>query len=275
MADEILANEKTAYSFGELVHCPEELDRLSKSGLTVMQPEDLPNNHDSVILIRAHGVTPEIQHRLEVSDNVIIDSTCGIVRRLQQKVKSASQQMLAVGGQMVIFGKRKHPEVEGLIGYSSCETIIVEKKDDLSQIDLHRPISVFAQTTTNVADYENFISNLFDALFDEGISSENVQVYNTICGSIKIRVPKLREFASQHDVIVFVTGEQSSNGSYLFSIAGQENKNTFKISSEVELRAQWFENAKSIGISGAASTPEWLLIKVAQAVESIMRNKTI
>ncbi|MGE5318425.1 MAG: 4-hydroxy-3-methylbut-2-enyl diphosphate reductase [Chloroflexota bacterium] len=266
LAGEILASNDYAYSLGELVHCPEELNRLSEQGLTVIGSEEVGKFSNSVILIRAHGVTPEIQHELEKSDNIIVDSTCSIVRRLQQKVRSVSQQMLQSNGQIVIFGKKKHPEVEGLVGYSNCKVIVIEKPDEFSKIEISRPISVFAQTTANVVDFESFITNLSDKLSEVGVNRENLQVYNTICGSIKMRVPKLREFARENDVIVFVSGEQSSNGTYLSSIALKENINTHKISSETELMPQWFENAKKIGITGAASTPEWLLNRVAESV---------
>ncbi len=271
-ADDLLAGYPSVYSFGELVHCPEEIGRLESRGLQVMSGEEIDKVHDSVILIRAHGVTPRTQFRLEISDNTVVDATCGIVRRLQHKVKSCSHEMKQVDGQVIIFGKRKHPEVEGLLGYALGNAIIVEKADDLSEIDFNKPMSVFAQTTSNTGDYDAFINNLNNRLDELGINKGSVQIYNTICGSIKMRVPKLKEFAHQHDVIIMVSGEQSSNGKYLTTILKNENPATFKVSSENELEKQWFAGVSTIGITGAASTPVWLLEKVAAKVESMVNN---
>lgn len=271
-ADDLVESYPSVYSFGELVHCPEEIDRLESQGLKIMTGEDIDKIHDSAILIRAHGITPRTQYRLEISDNTVIDATCSIVRRLQQKVKTCSHEMKAVDGQVIIFGKRKHPEVEGLLGYSACRTIIVEKADDLSDIDFNKPMSVFAQTTSNVCDYESFISHLNQKMDELGINKQSVQIYNTICGSIKVRVPKLKLFARENDVVIIVSGEQSSNGKYLASILKNENPRSYKVSSEAELSEDWFTGSATIGITGAASTPEWLLEKVAAAVENLVNK---
>ncbi len=269
-ADQLLEGYPSVYSFGELVHCSEELGRLESQGLKVMTREELDKVNDSVILIRAHGVTPRTQFRLEISNNTIVDATCGIVRRLQHKVKTCSHEMKEVDGQVVIFGKLKHPEVEGLLGYTQGNAIVVEKPDDLSVINFDKPMSVFAQTTSNVGDYESFIRNIYLKLDDLGINKDSVQIYNTICGSIKVRVPRLKQFAHEHDVIIMVSGEQSSNGKYLTSILKNENSLTYKISSESELNADWFAGVNKIGITGAASTPVWLLEKVANAVRNMV-----
>lgn len=271
-ADNLLKQSNSVYSLGELVHCPEELARLGDSGLNVISIDDLRNINNADILIRAHGVTPEIQHRLEISNNNIVDATCGIVHRLQQKIKTTNHEMQARGGQIVIFGKRKHPEVVSLLGYCNNQAIVVERADDFSDIILSKPLSIFAQTTTNVADYELFIVNLFHKLELEGISSNEVQVYNTICGSIKVRVPKLRLFARKHNVVIFVSGEQSSNGTYLSGICREENHNTYKISSESELKKEWFNYANTIGVTGSASSPVWLLENVASAIKIMIGN---
>ncbi|HLN53040.1 MAG TPA: 4-hydroxy-3-methylbut-2-enyl diphosphate reductase [Lentimicrobium sp.] len=271
-ADHLLEGYPSVYSFGELVHCPEETDRLESQGLKIMTSEEIDKVSNSVILIRAHGITPRTQFRLEISDNTVVDATCSIVHRLQQKVKTCSHEMKEVGGQVIIFGKRKHPEVEGLLGYSDGKAIVVEKADDLTGIDFNRPMSVFAQTTSNVSDYDAFILNITAKLDELGVNKESFQIYNTICGSIKVRVPRLKQFAKENDVVIMVSGAQSSNGIYLTSILNKENVRTYKISSEAELEKQWFTDAAKIGITGAASTPVWLLEKVATAIENMVNQ---
>ena len=274
IAGQLLQGNIDVFSLGELVHCPEELNRLEDNGLRIISPGDLDTLTNSKILIRAHGVTPETQYKLQLSSNEVVDATCKIVHSLQQKVKTSSLRMQSIGGQIVIFGKRKHPEVEGLIGYCSSKVVVVENADDLSGIDLNSPMDIFAQTTINVSDFERFVSNLFLQFKGLGINNENVQIFNTICGSIKHRVPNLKSFAQNNDVIVFVSGEQSSNGAYLSSISKGVNVNTYKISDEKQLKSEWFEGARKIGITGAASTPNWLLEKVALEIEHLTNYKS-
>jgi 4-hydroxy-3-methylbut-2-en-1-yl diphosphate reductase len=271
-ANTLLESGQSVFSLDELVHCPEELERLSSNGLRVISIEEVSSIENSDILIRAHGVTPEIQHKLEISNNNVVDATCGTVHRLQQKIKTTSHEMQKVNGQIVIFGKKKHPEVLSLLGYcNNCNAIVVEDGNDLSGIDLTRALSIFAQTTTNVADYDYFISKIYSQIKLLGISSNKVQIYNTICGSIKVRVPKLILFAKEHDIVIFVSGEQSSNGAYLSSIVKEHNFNTFKISSEKQLERNWFANAGKIGVTGSASTPFWLLDKVARSITKMVQ----
>jgi 4-hydroxy-3-methylbut-2-enyl diphosphate reductase len=269
LVGDLLEDNDKVYSLGELVHCPEEMQRLEYQGLKIVSVDDVKVIENSTILIRAHGVTPKIQFELGISSNHIVDATCNIVHRLQQKVKISSLQMQSVDGQIVIYGKKKHPEVEGLLGYCQSNYLVVESPDNLGDIDLTKPICIFAQTTANVADFETFVSNIYSALKKSGLSNENVQVYNTICGPMKLRVPLLKTFAQEHDVIVFVAGEHSSNGSYLASIIKEENINTFKVSSEHEVNPSWFTNAEKVGITGGNSTPVWLLENVAKEVKRL------
>lgn len=273
IADDLLTGNQDIYSLGELVHCPDEIDRLENKGLKIMSLEDLDTVNNSKILIRAHGATPDTQYKLQISNNEVIDATCKIVQRLQQKVKISSLRMQSIGGQIIIYGKRKHPEVEGLLGYCHSKVVVVEKADDISGIDLTKPMDVFAQTTVNVSDFERFISNLFTCLKEARIDESNVQIFNSICGSIKMRVPNLKAFARDHDVIIFVSGEQSSNGAYLSSISMEENINTYKVSAEGQVKQEWFADAEKIGITGAASTPVWLLEKIAKEIKRIITIK--
>lgn len=273
IADNQLTGNQDIYSLGELVHCPDEINRLEDKGLKIMSLEELDTVNNSKILIRAHGIAPNIQYKLQISNNEVIDATCKIVHHLQQKVKISSFRMQSNDGQIIIFGKRKHPEVEGLLGYINSKVVVVENSDDLSGIDLTKPMDVFAQTTVNVSDFEKFVNNLFAGLRDAEIDESNVQIFNTICGSIRMRVPNLKVFAREHDVVIFVSGEQSSNGAYLSSISKEENINTFKVSAEGQVKQEWFADAQKIGITGAASTPVWLLEKIAKEIKRIISNK--
>lgn len=273
-ADELLHESVNLYSLGELVHCPEEIERLGTLGLKVITEDEIPKLKNASILIRAHGVNPKTQHLLDSSGNRIIDATCSIVKRLQQKIKLCSVQMLPRNGQVVIFGKKNHPEVIGLLGYCQGRTAIVENYTDLSAVDLSVPLCIFAQTTSNATDYEEFVKHLFLNFKQKGIKTDQVQVFNSICGSMKRRVPELIKFAKQNDVVVFVSGRQSSNGAYLASVSASVNSNTYRVSNIDELKREWFYNAQSIGITGATSTPVWLLEKISAEIQLLLQQRS-
>ncbi|MFA6950086.1 MAG: 4-hydroxy-3-methylbut-2-enyl diphosphate reductase [Lentimicrobiaceae bacterium] len=271
--DKLLHESLNLYSLGELVHCPEEIERLETLGLKVITDVEIPKLTNASVLIRAHGVNPETQQLLHNSGNNIIDATCSIVKRLQQKVKLCSIQMLPKNGQVVIFGKKNHPEVIGLLGYCQGRSVVVENSTDLSSIDLSVPLCIFAQTTSNVTDYEEFVKYLFIKFKERDIPTNQVQVINSICGSMKKRVPELINFAEQNDVVIFVSGRQSSNGAYLASVCTKVNSNTYRVSGIDELKSEWFHNAKSIGITGATSTPVWLLEKVSAEIKLFLQQR--
>lgn len=268
ITETLLDNEGEVYCLGELVHCPEEMQRLESKGFKIISKEEIDQIEHSKIIIRAHGISPMVQHRLNQTDNEIVDATCSTVYRLQQKVKISSTQMQMLDGQVVIFGKKNHPEVEGLIGYCQSKYIIVNDPENIAGIDLTKPISIFSQTTSNVSEFERFIQNVYSAVRNSGLESNQIQVYNTICTPMKSRVPQLRLFAGKYDVIVFVSGEQSSNGAYLSSICQGENSKTYKVSAPGQLDLKWFQNAHSIGVTGGNSTPSWLLETVADEIKN-------
>lgn len=267
VAEELLDKHGVLYSLGELVHCPVETERLAAQGLNIISTDQVNTISDSTILIRAHGVTPELQHMLEMSNNVIVDCTCPIVHRLQHKVKLISLFMEKVDGTIIIFGKKNHPEVIGLMGYCNCKCLINDNPNDVSKVDVNRPLAIFTQTTSNISDFELFISNVHSKYLQSGVSQEDLQIYNTICGQMKKRVPDIMSFAAKHDVIVFVAGDNSSNGAYLESICREVNNNTYKVSGLGQVKKEWFENVQRIGISGAASTPVWLLEQIADEIK--------
>lgn len=266
-SEELLEKSVNLYSLGEMVHCPEEINRLGSKGLKEISLEDVGSLSGATILIRAHGVTPETKEHLDSTGNVIVDATCSIVKHLQKKVENSSALMLQNNGQIIIFGKRNHPEVIGLLGYCTSNYLVVEKPEEASLVDIYRPVTVFSQTTSNVADFSSFIYNLNERYADNNLGTENLKVYNTICGQMKRRVPELKVFARKHDVIIFVSGASSSNGKYLASVCKAENKNTYHISAAGEIDANWIKGTSSIGVTGATSTPAWLLEEVANEIK--------
>ena len=251
------------YSLGDIVHNRMEVQRLEAMGLKTITHSEMESLQGRDLFIRAHGEPPTTYRRAEELGIRIIDATCPVVAQLQRKVVAAHEQMQGVGGQVVILGKRGHAEVVGLTGQVEQPTIVVEREDDLSQIDFSRPIFFLSQTTQSVALFWHLAEAMKRRLGDEKM----LTVDDTICRRVFNREKALSEFATQFDVVVFVCGKKSSNGKVLFDVCRKANERCYNIEEESELQAEWFENCQSVGICGATSTPAWLMSRVAEAIE--------
>ena len=250
------------YSLGDIVHNRMEVQRLEALGLRTVTHEDMPSLAGRELFIRAHGEPPTTYRRAEELGIRIIDATCPVVAQLQRKVVAAHEQMKSVGGQVVILGKRGHAEVVGLAGQVEEPTIVVEREDDLQQIDFERPIFFLSQTTQSLALFWSLAEKMKERLQRE----EMLTVDDTICRRVSNREKALSEFVTRFDVVIFVCGKKSSNGRVLFNVCCQHNERCYNIEEESELRAEWFASCQSVGICGATSTPAWLMSRVAEAI---------
>ncbi len=271
IAEKTLLNGERVYSLGPIVHNDKEVERLSRLGLVTIDKEQFKKLHNCNVLIRAHGEPPETYHIAENNNITIIEATCHIVKKLQARIKHAWLRTRKNGGQLVIFGKPGHAEVVGLLGQTDNEGILVNGPDDLGKIDITKPISLFSQTTMHLQDYLNFADLIRSEIKKKGISNPEkfLTVNNTICGQIANREPHLRSFARKHDVIVFVSGRQSSNGKMLYAVCKSINPDTYFVSSPDEIDTSWFKGKQSAGICGATSTPKWLIEKVYNIITEI------
>jgi 4-hydroxy-3-methylbut-2-enyl diphosphate reductase len=248
------------FSLGDIVHNRIEVQRLEQLGLRTVSHEDLPSLAGDRLLVRAHGEPPstfEAAQRLGIE---VIDATCPVVAKLQERVVKAHAKMREVGGQVVILGKRGHAEVIGLAGQVTDPTIIVEKEEDLVQIDFSRPIFFLSQTTQSVDLFEQLREKMLSRL----PSPEMLTAHDTICRQVSSREKHLEEFARKHDVVIFVCGRKSSNGKVLAEVCRAANPRTYNIEEPGELQSEWIEGAASIGICGATTTPKWLMQEVAE-----------
>ncbi len=263
-AEKILEKNGKLLCLGNLVHNDEEIKRLSSKGLKTVTIDELKGlKHESVIF-RAHGEPPESyilanQNKIELHDN-----TCGIVKRLQKNIRKEFEK--PGDKNIVIFGKRDHPEVIGLAGQANNTAIIIEKESDIGKIDFTLPVILFSQTTMN-ADKLDDVVKLIEKETEK--SDVDFQANFTICDQVSKRVEKIKDFSKEFDVIIFVSGKKSSNGKYLFGIIQEINQNSYWVSNTEEINSSWFENATSVGISGATSTPPWLLEKVAAYLKKV------
>ena len=250
------------YSLGDIVHNRMEVQRLESLGLRTVTHDDMASLAGRDLFIRAHGEPPTTFRRAEELGIRVIDATCPVVAQLQRKVVAAHEQMKAVGGQVVILGKRGHAEVVGLAGQVEEPTIVVEREEDLQQIDFTRPVFFLSQTTQSLALFWSLAERMKERLQSEDM----LTVDDTICRRVSNREKALSEFVTRFDVVIFVCGKKSSNGKVLFDVCLSANSRSYNIEEQSELQDEWFKDCESVGICGATSTPAWLMQQVADAI---------
>lgn len=255
----------TVASLGDIVHNRVEVQRLESLGLHTISHEDIPTIAGKRMLIRAHGEPPKTYALAREYGIEVIDATCPVVSALQRKVKSAYERMNEVGGTVVILGKRGHAKVVGLIGQVDENAVVVECEEDLEQVDFSRPIYFLSQTTQSIDKFNRLAKVMRSRLASEDM----LCVDDTICRRVSSREEHLRDFAQQHDIIIFVCGRKSSNGKVLYDICRQANERSYNIEEASELQSEWFEGVESVGICGATSTPKWLMEEIAEAISHI------
>jgi 4-hydroxy-3-methylbut-2-enyl diphosphate reductase len=271
IAEKALSKGEKVFSLGPIVHNDKEVERLSTLGLVSIDHEEFNKLKNCKVLIRAHGEPPETYTIADKNNITIIEATCPIVKRLQSKIKETWHKTNDGMGQVVIFGKPGHAEVVGLLGQINNEGILVSGPEDIPKIDITRPVYLFAQTTMSVKGYNHFTDILRSKIRESGISDPDqiLTVNRTICGQVSNREPHLMSFARKHDIIIFVSGRESSNGKMLYSVCKNINPDTYLISSPEELDKSWFTGKKLAGICGATSTPKWLIENIRDIISNI------
>lgn len=271
IAEKALLKGEKVFSLGSIVHNDREMERLAALGLISVNHEEFNKLRDCKVLIRAHGEPPGTYLTALKNNITIIEATCPIVKKLHSKIKDTWLRSKDMNGQIVIFGKPGHAEVVGLLGQTENEGILVSGPDDLGKIDLTRPVMLFAQTTMSVRDYRYFADLVRSEMRKKGnpFPDKVLHVHDTICGQVSNREPHLKAFAKQHDVIVFVSGRESSNGKLLFSVCKNVNPETYFVSSPDEIDRSWFDGKTTVGICGATSTPKWLIEKVYDMISGL------
>ena len=263
-AEKELAEDSELYCLGDIVHNSQEVARLQQKGLNTINHEELKKMYDKKVLLRAHGEPPSTYEIANQNNICIIDATCPVVLQLQKKIQKQYQNSDMNNSQIVIFGKVGHAEVNGLVGQTDGKAIVIEKKEDLYRLDFNKNIYLFSQTTMSVADFKEIEKEIH--------SRVNADVtfvsFDTICRQVANRMPNIKNFASQHDLVLFVAGKKSSNGKVLLGECKKANPNTYLISTPDDIDPKWLNEMKSVGICGATSTPKWLMEDVALKVKA-------
>ena len=253
------------WSLGEIVHNEAELSRLQNLGLLITSHSHLDALFKgATVLIRAHGEPPSTYDSLKELGLNVIDCTCPVVLRLQDKVAAAAEH-----SQVLIYGKIGHPEVLALVGRTGGRALVVESPEALDAliekgaVDTGRSLELFSQTTMSPGSYRIVEEKL------RAFAGGRLTVHHSICAQVAGRHKELAEFAAGHDVIVFVSGSSSSNGKVLFQWCRSINPRTHLIGGPGELNPEWFDGALSAGVCGATSTPKWLLERVAEGIKNL------
>lgn len=265
------------YCLGDIVHNSMEVKRLNEKGLKIINRDDLEDIRDSKVLIRAHGEPPETYELALKNNIVLVDASCPVVLKLQNRVKLAFDKMEKINGQIVIYGKNGHAEVIGLTGQTNNKAIIVMTEDDLDQIDFNKPVTLFSQTTKSTKGFYSIKEKIEERIqkakgtFEELDFSAN----DSICRQVSNREPQLTTFSQEKDVIVFVSGKKSSNGKALYGVCKQFNDRSYFVENEDEVNLDWFQAGDSVGICGATSTPMWLMENVADHIRKSFEEKPV
>jgi len=266
-AEEELGRTGHLYCLGDIVHNTAEVDRLASRGLKTITHEDLDRLHDVKVLLRAHGEPPETYETARRNHIEIIDATCPVVLKLQQRIHGTYHDSEAgkPSPQIVIYGKRGHAEVLGLVGQTQGQATVIENIDEIDKIDYSRDIYLYSQTTKSVQEFQHIVEEIKRRV-KPGITFRS---FDTICRSVANRIPQIREFAAQHELILFVSGAKSSNGRILFAECKDANPESHLVSNEDDIDPLWLRGKERIGICGATSTPLWLMQRVSDQVRRL------
>ena len=261
-AEEELAAGKTLYCLGDIVHNGMECERLKQLGLVTINHEEMKQLHGVKVLLRAHGEPPSTYEIARENDIEIIDATCPVVLQLQRRIKK--QYDACPEAQIVIFGKPGHAEVLGLVGQTESKAIVIANVEEVKRLDFTRDIYLYSQTTKSLDEFHRIIEYI-----QEHISPDaTFKSFDTICRQVANRMPNISAFAARHDLVLFVCGRKSSNGKVLFNECKSVNPNSHLIEGPEEIKKEWLDGVRTIGICGATSTPKWLMEQCRDAIIS-------
>ena len=261
-AEEELQNGGTLYCLGDIVHNGIECERLKKLGLITIDHETFANLHDAKVLLRAHGEPPATYETARRNNLELIDATCPVVLKLQQRIKQKWQATADEERQIIIHGQAGHAEVLGLVGQTHGEAIVVENTSQIDKVDTSKNTYIYSQTTKSLEGYKQIVEAIGQRM-EKDVKFES---FDTVCRQVANRMSGIGEFAKSHQLIFFVCGRKSSNGKILFNECKRVNPNSYQIESPGEIDFSLIHGVDSIGICGATSTPKWLMENCKQAI---------
>lgn len=264
-AEEELAKGEPLYCLGDIVHNGQEVKRLAQLGLITIGHDEFARLHDAKVLLRAHGEPPSTYETARRNHITLIDASCPVVLTLQKRIKTAYENRPSDQAQIVIYGKKGHAEVNGLVGQTEEHAIVIENEDDLDKLDYKHDISLFSQTTKSLDGFNRIVERISARISPQA----KFDYSDTICRNVVRRIPNIIKFARENDIVIFVSGLKSSNGKELYEHCKRENPDTYFVTSPDDLDGLPLDLTKKIGICGATSTPAWLMEAVAAKIKSL------
>ena len=255
LAEDIASKNKEVYTFGPLIHNPQEVQRLEKENIKVI--EDYSNIEKGILVLRTHGIPLNIYENLSKKENIkIVDATCPFVKKAQDIIKELSKD----SEQIVIVGEKKHPEVVALVSYGKGKCLVVEDKKDVKNVKKTDIIYIVSQTTQSPKKFEEIVNEISKI--------SQVKVFNTICRATFDRQSAAEKLAKEVDIMIVVGGKNSGNTTRLYQICSAITT-TYHIENIDEIERDWFKDIKNIGITAGASTPDWIIEKIKRRIQEI------
>jgi 4-hydroxy-3-methylbut-2-en-1-yl diphosphate reductase len=262
MVEEALAEGQAIRSLGALIHNSQEMQRLEAKGVTTINsPGEADANMTSVI--RAHGVTPEVQRDLEASSAHVIDATCPFVTRVQHLAERAARE----GRDVVVAGNPDHPEMIGVVGYAPDNTYVVRDADEVARLPMLRRPLVVSQTTLKLKTFLDVAEAV------RAKSETEPLVINTICSATRDRQDAARALAGQVDAFYVIGGRHSSNSVKLLAVCQEQCERSFLIETADEINADDLRDVNRVGVTAGASTPNWLIEQVVEKLRAMGETK--
>ena len=256
-AIKIAEENKDSSTYGPLIHNSKEIARLDED-FKVGLVEDVNSfKSGEKAIVRTHGIVKEELASLYKSGIDVVDATCPFVTKPQE----IAQEMSEAGYDVVIFGDEAHPEIKGVKSYATHGATVVTNVFDLIELKLREKVALIAQTTRKVEDYMEIANYLIPR-------HKEVRVFNTICNATFENQEAVRKLSKRADVMIIIGGKNSSNTKQLSSISHDYCANSYHIEDEKDIDYKWFKNKKLCGISAGASTPDWIIQNVVNAIES-------
>lgn len=268
-AERELDNTDILYCLGDIVHNSLEVERLQVQGLRTIDHEEFTTLKGKKVLLRAHGEPPSTYEIAKQNDITIVDATCPVVLQLQKRIHKCYQETREHHTQLVIYGKKGHAEVNGLVGQTEGTAIVIEKAEDLDRLDFGRDICLFSQTTKSLDGFRKIV----EEIQKRKAADTRFEYYDTICRQVANRLPNIKAFASSHDWVYFVAGKKSSNGKMLLEECRKANPNTLFISEVKEITEPLPAGVRRVGVCGATSTPKWLMEEVAVRIRELNADR--
>ena len=255
LAEDIASKNNNVYTFGPLIHNPQEVARLEKENIKVI--EDYSKIEKGVLVLRTHGIPLDIYENLSKKENIkIVDAACPFVKKAQDIIKELSDG----SEQIVIVGEKKHPEVVALVSYSKGKCLVVEDKKDIKNVKKTDIIYIVSQTTQSPKKFEEIV--------EEISKISQVKVFNTICRATFDRQTAAEKLAKEVDVMIVIGGKNSGNTTRLYQICSAITK-TYHIENVDEIDKNWFNKAEVVGITAGASTPDWIIENIKGGIKEI------